>query len=300
MEVPVHVGARSDSRLETYFRPESWGELNADLTISVDEGLPRAEPITFERETLDTVAALLRTEGHFQLPPVDALAPIDAMASAILRLSHRGFMPVFSYMYDEFWVIWSRLRLLLAELLGPEYRMLPDFWAWHVDPHGVRSGWPPHRDKGATSLLSDGRPKSVTVWIPLTNATPLNGCIYIVPADLDPTYNTDREREYRFKLQDVRALPSTAGAVLCWNQAVVHWGGRTSERAHGPRISIACEFQRGDVPPFNTPLIDPLTCPTVSQRLALIAKQVLQYQHMYPLSPELRSFVLAALEHTQP
>ena len=43
-------------------------------------------------------------------------------------------------------------------------------------------------DKGRRALFEDGSPKSLTTWIPLSNATALNGCMYIVPALHDPTF----------------------------------------------------------------------------------------------------------------
>lgn len=85
-------------------------------------------------------------------------------------------------------------------------------------------------------------------------------------------------------LQDVRALPAKPGDVLGWNQAILHWGARSSRRATEPRISFACEFQRGDVEPYNRPLLDPQQLPPIEMRLALIGKQILQYRHMYGLS----------------
>jgi ectoine hydroxylase-related dioxygenase (phytanoyl-CoA dioxygenase family) len=173
--------------------------------------------------------------------------------------------------------------------------MLPDFWAWYIDPRAGTSGWAPHRDKGHRSLYPDGRPKSLTVWLPLTEATPLNGCMYVVPAYRDPTYNTPNDKEYRFTAQDIRALPSPAGGLFMWTQAVVHWGSHSSPLAAGPRISIAFEFQRGDVPPMNTPLIPPLSSLSVPQRLRLICKQILQYAHMYPLTAQLKAFAEAVM-----
>jgi ectoine hydroxylase-related dioxygenase (phytanoyl-CoA dioxygenase family) len=140
------------------------------------------------------------------------------------------------------------------------------------------------------ALYSDGTPKSLTVWIPLTNATPLNGCMYIIPANRDKTYNTSDENEWKFDYPDVRALPGQAGNVFVWNQAVLHWGSRTSRFAEEPRISVAFEFQRADVPPFNQPLLNPKHLPSFEARLKLIAKQLLQYKHMYPLSPAMEQF----------
>jgi hypothetical protein len=50
---------------------------------------------------------------------------------------------------------------------------------------------------------------------------------------------------------------------------------------------MAFEFQRGDVAPFNQPMLPPLWVWPLEPRLWLIAKQILQYKHMYPLSPEM-------------
>jgi hypothetical protein len=94
-----------------------------------------------------------------------------------------------------------------------------------------------------------GTPKSLTVWLPLTDATPLNGCVYVVPADRDPTYNTPDEQHLRFELSDIRALPAAAGSLLAWTQGIIHWGARTAPRQVGPRISLSSEFQRRNVAP---------------------------------------------------
>ena len=133
------------------------------------------------------------------------------------------------------------------------------------------------------------------MWIPLTDATPLNSCIYLVPADRDPTYGTPEDRQWQHKHADVRALPAAAGSVLSWTQAVLHWGSSASARETLPRISVAFEFQSGQVPPMNDPLTRPNEIPGFDQRLALIGKQILQYRHMYPLAPEIEGLAQALL-----
>ena len=207
------------------------------------------------------------------------------MAACVGRLRALGISTVFAFVFDEFWVNFYKLDPLLRYLLGAEYRMLPDFWVWYVDPREDDAGWRPHRDKSHQALLTDGRPKSFTIWLPLTDADPLNSCMYVVPADRDPTYGTERDKEWKFELSDVRALPAQAGSLLGWTQALLHWGSRGVARASGPRISMAFEFIRADVPPFNLPLIQPGTALSLAARVQLICKQILQYQHMYPLAP---------------
>ncbi|HEY3498879.1 MAG TPA: phytanoyl-CoA dioxygenase family protein, partial [Polyangiaceae bacterium] len=176
--------------------------------------------------------------------------------------------------------------------LGSGYRALPDFWVWHVPPRDDATGWGPHRDRVQPTLERDNSPHSLTVWLPFTDATPLNGCIYMLPAHLDERFKRRRwdgdDNNVVTEPQNIRALPATAGSMLAWNQAVLHWGGRASSLAKGPRASAAFEFQRADKPPFNKPLLDPMRVPPFHERLGLIGKQVLQYQHMYPLTADVQ------------
>jgi hypothetical protein len=171
--------------------------------------------------------------------------------------------------------------------LGP-YGFLPDFWLWNVDPAKGEAGWKPHRDRGHLALRDDGGPISLTTWIPLSDATPLNSCMYVVPAHADPTYGTPRENEIHFELPAIRALPAKPGEILVWNQAVLHWGSRTSHRATESRISMAFEFQATDSKPFNTPILASDKPVPFDLRLRLISKQILQYRHMYEVDPQIQ------------
>ena len=54
---------------------------------------------------------------------------------------------------------------------------------------------------------------------------------------------------------------------------------------------MAFEVQISKIDPFNKPTIKPLEVPNFENRLKLICKQILQYSHMYPLNPNLESFV---------
>lgn len=52
---------------------------------------------------------------------------------------------------------------------------------------------------------------------------------------------------------------------------------------------MALESRRNDVAPFNKPLLGALPNLRFETRLWLVAKQMLQYQHMYPLRDDLRT-----------
>ena len=110
-----------------------------------------------------------------------------------------------------------------------------------------------------SSIGSDGLPKLVNVWIPLTDATTLNSCMHVLPGHLDPLYphggsraNPVGDQNKLILLQNVRALPAKAGSILCWSTGLLHWGGRSSQRATHPRLSFAVYFQSRELPPVHS------------------------------------------------
>jgi hypothetical protein len=274
--------------------PDYWRGFAPGLTLGDGANLKDLAPLDLPAERPAEIAALIKREGYVQQTHADWGVDTAAMAAAVRALSAEEISPVFAFLFDEFWAPFARLHALYESLLGP-YAMLPDFWVWNVDPAKDDAGWKPHRDRGHIALLPNRAPKSLTTWVPLTEATPLNGCIYIVPADRDPTYGTYNEAKMQFELPAIRALPAAPGDFFIWNQAVLHWGSRTSPRAPQSRVSMAFEFQRLDVAPFKSPLIpacEPLPFP---QRLRLVARQMLQYQHMYKIDPTLEALAVELL-----
>lgn len=265
-----------------------WHAFAPDMHIASDNFWRSQAPFRVDDAGIETGRQLLKREGYFQIPPPAWPLPIAEMAALVDRLDRSGLPAPFSFIYDEFWCLFSSLTPMLEGVLGPGFSRLPDFWTWIVRPQREDRGWQPHRDKSyPTALFDDGSPKSATVWIALTDSTALNGCMYIVPADRDPTYNTAEESQWRFAYSDIRALPAPAGTIFCWNQAVLHWGSRACERGAAPRISVAFEFQSAKAAPFNQPLTDPREIPSLDFRIRLIAKQILQYRYMHPPQPHI-------------
>lgn len=261
-----------------------WRRELPDLSIG-DRLATRAAPGPLATP-IERSAERLIEEGYFQ----DACSTLSELtprlAAGVTRLKQLRIPPPFLFVFDEPWECFYALDPMLRAFLGPRYCMLPDFWVWHVDPQAGESGWAAHRDKGRRALHQNGFPLSLTVWVPLTEATPQNGCMYVVPANKDPVYGTEREKEWTLDPSTVRALPAKPGEYLSWNQALLHWGGGTSRFAPHPRVSMALEFQRGDIPPFREPLIRPLVNLPFEDRLQIVANQVLHYAHMFPLDPE--------------
>jgi hypothetical protein len=208
-------------------------------------------PVAEFSDDLNAQLALLLAEGYFHFPPVFAPALIEPMAKAIQAVIQAGFPPAFAFVYDAMWGAFARLSPFTSSLLNGTPLFSPaDVWAWYVAPTSEARGWGPHRDLPDNDhVRTDGRPTYLTVWIPLSDAGPLNGCMYVLPTSRDPNYpNKLDERDVRVAaLQDIRALPAQAGSVLGWDPRILHWGARSSNRAPGPRISIAAYLMAPDV-----------------------------------------------------
>ncbi len=271
------------SQVQEISNPDYWRRREPSFHIGDEafwRGVNHYQPGNEEAAVID---GRVRKEGYFRLRH-DFGLDLDAMAGAIGRLVADGVPPVFAFVYDEFWALFRALDSVYAGILGP-YGLLPDFWVWHVDASQGDAGWKPHRDKGRLSLRSDGSPLSLSTWIPLTDATPLNSCMYVVPADRDPTYGTEREKEWLFDLPSIRALPAKPGDVMMWTQALMHWGSRGSSSETAPRISVSLEVQASETTPFNRPFLPSGQLVPFSLRMHLIGKQMLQYRQMYRLDP---------------
>ncbi len=282
------VELSSELNFEKLLTLQFWQTLAPTLHIAHPDYNAVPTPLIPEEQN-HYLNQLMRHEGYFHGSIGEWHTSLEPLMNAITQLKALGLPPVFAFVYDEIWQLAIKLSSTLSCLLGEDYWMLPDFWAWHIDPAQAETGWKPHRDKGYRSLLANGSPSSVTLWIPLTPATTLNGCIYILPADRDPVYATENDQQWDIHYPEIRALPANPGEFLIWNQAVLHWGSHSSPRAAGqPRISCAFEFQRGDIAPWNQPLIVANGFLTFNQRLMLIGKQIQQYQHMYSI-PEFLS-----------
>jgi hypothetical protein len=238
---------------------------------------------TFRKKMMDT-------DGYFH--EVSALnkyqVEIKELVSFIKKLNRENLPPVLAFYADFPWIAFQSLNQIFSEQLEKDFLYLPCFWAWFVDPKKAQAGWLPHRDKGARKgLFANGDPKALTCWIPLTEATPLNGCMYIIPKQHDLNYGIAGADGLNINgLPVIRALPGKPGDIFVWDQTLFHWGAQTSEFASEPRLSMALELQSNRAEHFKSPVLNPNELISERLRLKLIGKQMLQYDHMHLLSDE--------------
>ena len=103
----------------------------------------------------------------------------------------------------------------------------------------------------------------LSLWCPLTDVTPDNGCMFVLPKEHDPLLHAPAHPKHLlpfdqhsgrcyFPLGGAVALaPCAPGAALAWHGSSVHWGGACSTHAEAePRSSLTAVLWR--TPPSPT------------------------------------------------
>jgi hypothetical protein len=282
-----------------------WEGLNPALSVDRNraEGVHEARDLSSQQQS--AVVSQIDAEGYFEIESLLPETTLGVMRDSVEVLLRNGWPPVFSFVYDEFWQI-TRVRSLvrvLSAVLGPDYRQIPHVWTFHIAPRPGSAGWSPHVDGSGTSNLVDGR---LAVWIPLSDATLDNGCMYVIPRGRIPDSLEGRfpktesfiSSEVKTLLQASRALPARVGSVLGWDFKLIHWGSRWG-RGHEARVSIALEFiaAAAELHASERPTFDAQsTLPTITERLHVIARAVRDYARFEPLMIRYARFVRQLLE----
>ncbi|MCW9034865.1 MAG: phytanoyl-CoA dioxygenase family protein [Alphaproteobacteria bacterium] len=272
-----------------------WQQLNPSLEIESTQPFPT--PIIFSEERLSEISDIFWREGYLHLPPVFEQGELTSLKQAIIKLTNEGFPPVFIYLYDAPWIVFHRLKNLITHFLGGKTALLPHLWAWHINMDQESAGWPPHVDCVGETRFDDLL-MSLSLWVPLTDTTPENGCMHVLPRPFETQYNPSVSDADQIKLQDVRALPAETGSVLGWPQDLWHWSGRSSVLANEPRISLSLEFQNSSFEAMAEPLLDTSKPPSFENRLTLIAQQFGKYTHMVETPEHLKDFISARLKQS--
>lgn len=277
-----------------------WRDLNPHLPITdrpfeLNPAPPQPSP-----EALELYREQMIEEGYTQTSPTLPPDMLQQMVAAVESVRKLDLPPVFAFVYDIFFQGLTCFDPAFRQLMGNGYRLVPNIWIYYVEPKEESKGLAPHRDAEYTgALTADGLPTVATIWIPITDATTLNGCMYVVPKHRDPEYDASVHdlsimADY-FGWEDVRALPAPAGSMIAWTQYLFHWGSRSSRHAAQPRISFAVYLQRGDIPDYE-PETHPIPANlTFEERLSVICHSLRHYAYNqiqnWPRAEEMLAFI---------
>jgi hypothetical protein len=286
--------------IKDMLEPEYWKELVPFLEINGRVGAQVEEDSIMKRSSLEDIKyEQLIEEGYCHQEGVFPEELMGKLSKAIQILYDNNINPVFGLVFDEIWLLARHCCKMVERVLGEEVWLLPASWIWYVEPSSTSSGWRPHRERSGEALFdSNGIPQCLSVWLPINDALPINGCMYVVPINKDPFFPERLNVKKVQDLQSIRALPAKRGDFLCWNQAIMHWGGSSSSYAPFPRVSICFEMQRKKGEALQRPTIDPFCKMSLSRRLFIVGLEILNYKHMSNLDEEFLEFAKLLCKET--
>jgi len=256
-------------------------------------------PLELPLETVQDARARIDRDGYTELKAEQLQLGVRVrdLALGIVQLMQYGWPPAFIAMYDEAWQLAQEVSLLMKGATGNEINM--DMLAWYIDPSKGHAGFSPHRDRqpddSPSTFRRDGSAKYATIWIPFTDATPDNSCLYVVPRPHDPGYfEGDDDAEdapdplsvalnCKQAYQHVRALPATAGSAVIFTHRIIHWGSKGWPDCTEPRISFSFGCADGSYEQAYF-CRSHLPFPAHQLRVALVCGQMIVYHERFEFS----------------
>jgi hypothetical protein len=290
---------------------------SGDLAVP-DAALARMRD-AIDRRGYGALRPTAAADGEAWAWPETVAAEIAWLREAACALRARGWPPAFVFVFDAAWRIVDRMWAPMEAALGEGCAMDPSVFCWiarvaedgggggATAPVGGNFGMP-HRDfTHLASTAADGSATVLSVWVPLCAVDADNGCMMVVPRQLDrhfekryayahmrPALKNDSDEnmlEVRFDLQAARALaPLEAGSIVAWRGNVIHWGTCCAPDAPlPPRVSVGFNFLKaGERLQSGAPTLsrDDARALPLAGRLALIARSLLAYSPWFDLGDE--------------
>eukprot|EP00658_Telonema_sp_P-2_P049247 TRINITY_DN37443_c0_g1_i2.p1 TRINITY_DN37443_c0_g1~~TRINITY_DN37443_c0_g1_i2.p1 ORF type:complete len:373 (+),score=47.14 TRINITY_DN37443_c0_g1_i2:168-1286(+) len=272
-------------------------------------------------------ARRIQADGYYQTGQVVSCpASCEQLVKQMAYLnSEMKLPPCFIYMFDEAWGLVREVWRHVERMLGHPVLLEPSVAAFKLDAKDSTNKSPgrnfplPHRDYSyAECCRPDGSPKMLSVWVPLTQVTAENGCMFVVPREFDRQFDQDTAWEHMrpahiehktsyylarttcltFPLDGIRPLTGPAGSINCWLGNTVHWGGSCQRSAldHGvpPRASLALVFRAvsSETDALTSSLLLSYEASkdlSVGQRLEYVQHSLHAFSHWYKLPSSLVS-----------
>ncbi|EKX35768.1 hypothetical protein GUITHDRAFT_118043 [Guillardia theta CCMP2712] len=211
-ETSIEAHAQHESQGEQWWRsetrPDKWSEV-VDHVLAVSCSL----------------SSLSRGEDSW-IEEADIVPLRESLLGKGMRSLRRAGVPTFYiWMYDEPWKVMLRLWEAAEKLIGGPCVLEPTFAAYHLDYHKAGESGNryvgtnfslPHRDYTySDSYDSSGQPKVVTIWVPVSDVTLENGCMYVVPKEFDANFDRDDVMQHMW-VQCHRTCSSNPRASIAW------------------------------------------------------------------------------------
>jgi len=262
---------------------EYWKSICPDLTVTDKDVLEKelSDPNSNQKHLIDEhitkrLHCDLKSNGYGLVNFLDVMEQnldygsrvksssslISLLATSIDQLTQNNLPASMILLYDEIWYLSYLVGKLISQSTHTQNQVNFDMLAWHIDPQKNESGFSPHRDRQPDNIRDsfhkdNGQAKYVTLWLALTDATPENSCLYMIPQSYDPGYyNGDDEGDIddekhpsqdplqralpdKASYQNIRAMPRSSGQAVMFTHRILHWGSKGNPSCTTPRIALS-------------------------------------------------------------
>lgn len=334
-ERPVLASLFTSKNRSQWIDARFWRDMLKEASVN----LTTSKPWTMNNEAIlecknNDLRDRIRNTGYTLVPSLEKMVSntkqeshlntlISNLAKGVTFLhKNHGLPATFILLFDEAWELafHPSTQQIISKTNHEKNVFNFDILAWYIDPSEGASGFSPHRDRQPSnemvpsSFHKDGQAKYITLWIALTNATPQNSCLYVIPKQYDPGYmkgddkDDDNENEYQDEneniddplsrcLQDkqsyqhIRALPRNVGESVAFTHRILHWGSKgDADYVDNPRIAISfvcsdASFEKPYLKNYELYLKN-MSPPPFEIRLLLVCAQLLIYYQRFDLPKE--------------
>ena len=112
--------------LANWSDPVFWQKFAPELHVCDSEFISNQTAVSFKADTLTDINTDLLAEGYTRFQPKEWLSDMSLLAVHAERLHTQNFLPVFSFVFDEYWLLFAKLREALSHVLGAAYQIMPE------------------------------------------------------------------------------------------------------------------------------------------------------------------------------
>jgi len=120
--------------LANWSDPAFWQKFAPELHVCDSEFISNQTAVSFNADTLTDINTDLLAEGYTRFQPKEWLSDMSLLAVHAERLHTQNFLPVFSFVFDEYWLLFAKLREALSHVLGAAYQIMPETDAYIFCP----------------------------------------------------------------------------------------------------------------------------------------------------------------------
>ncbi|GFH51925.1 hypothetical protein CTEN210_08401 [Chaetoceros tenuissimus] len=215
-ERPVLASLFTSKNRSQWIDTRFWQDMLKEASVNLTTSKPwtRNNEAMLESNNND-LRDRIRNTGYTLVPSLEKMVSntkqeshlntlISNLAKGITFLhKNYGLPATYILLFDEAWELafHPSTQQIISQTNHEKNIFNFDILAWYIDPSEGASGFSPHRDRQPSnevvpsSFHEDGQAKYITLWIALTNATPQNSCLYVIPKQYDPGYMKGDDKE---------------------------------------------------------------------------------------------------------